>query len=307
MAYRGTTFHGWQQQNPRGTTVGDGSPNANRRTVQSLLSTAVAHVVGHPVSVIGASRTDAGVHAKGQVCHFDTTALQIPVEGLRLAVNAKLPGDVAVLEMEQTRPDFHAIYDAVHKRYQYVVWARSNRNVFMEDLAFHRWLPMDFERMRAAARHFVGEHDFESFARPGHGRETTVRTVTDCQVSRRGPLIVIGVAGKGFLWNQVRIMAGTLVEVGLGRFAPEDIPRILRARDRRDAGSTAPACGLYLQWIQHSDVSLRWPPRPTGTSAARASADVGGGNDRRASEGEATPGALAEPASQLDDDFSPAE
>lgn len=218
---------------------------------------AVSRIVCHPAVVVGASRTDAGVHAKGQVCHFDTTATHIPIEGLRMAINAQLPGDIVIRTIEPTRPDFDSIFDAVHKRYQYAVWTTADRNVFAQDLHFHRWQKLDYDAMGAAVGHFVGEKDFASFCRTGHGRPHTVRTVTECSLHRRGPLLVIAVSGKGFLWNQVRIIAGTLVEIGLGRFAPDDVPRMLAARDRKASGSTAPACGLYLQWIQHSDVSLR--------------------------------------------------
>jgi tRNA pseudouridine38-40 synthase len=251
IAYRGTRFHGWQIQTVSETWKSAHPEGGMLRTVQGVLSEAVSGVVGHPVTVVGSSRTDAGVHAKGQVGHFDTSAVQIPMEGLRRAVNARLPGDIVIREMERVGTEFDAISDAVHKRYQYVVWNAEERPIFMEDLAFHRWQELDVEAMRDAGGRFVGTRDFASFARPGHGRENTIRTVTGCEVSRRGKLLVIGVSGTGFLWNQVRIMAGTLIEVGIGRFRPEDVTLMLEAKDRRAAGQTAPAHGLYLQWIVH--------------------------------------------------------
>lgn len=251
LAYRGTRYHGWQAQTAGPTWKGEVPESGMLPTVQSVVEAALAAVVGHPVAVVGASRTDAGVHAKGQVAHVDTTAVQIPPEGLLRAVNARLPADVVLRQLQAVPAGFDAISHAVHKRYQYAVWNRPLRHVFLEDLAFHRWQRLDLDAMRAAAVHLVGTHDFASFARPGHGREHTVRTVTACDVAERGGLVVIGVAGSGFLWNQVRIMAGTLIEVGLGRFTPDDIPRMLEARDRRAAGQTAPPHGLYLQWIRH--------------------------------------------------------
>lgn len=263
LAYRGTRFHGWQAQTASPTWKGPPLESGQLRTVQAVVQEAIASVVGHPVAVVGASRTDAGVHAKGQVAHLDTTAVQIPAEGLLRAVNARLPGDVVIRRIEPVAPDFDAISHAVHKRYQYALWTRPHRHVFLEDLAFHRWQPLDLDAMRAAAAHFVGTHDFASFARPGHGREHTLRTVTGCEVAARGGLVVIGVSGRGFLWNQVRIMAGTLVEVGIGRFAPSDIPLMLSAKDRRAAGQTAPPHGLYLQWIEHA------PPAPSPDPVSR--------------------------------------
>lgn len=251
VAYRGTRFHGWQSQTTSSTWKGEQPEGGILRTVQGVLNDAFGEVLGHPLKVVGSSRTDAGVHAKGQVGHLDTTATQIPLEGLRRAVNSRLPGDVVIHSIEHVSPRFDAISCAMHKRYQYVVWNTDDRPIFMEDLAFHRWQPLNVEAMREAAAAFVGTQDFASFARPGHGRDTTVRTVTGCEVSRRGKLLVIGVSGRGFLWNQVRIMAGTLIEVGLGRFAAGDVAKMIEAKDRRAAGQTAPAHGLYLQWIEH--------------------------------------------------------
>jgi tRNA pseudouridine38-40 synthase len=202
------------------------------------------------VIVVGSSRTDAGVHAKGQVAHFDSDQTQIPMEGLRRAINHQLPDDILIRDIEPVPSDFDAIFNTVSKRYQYFVWSTPNRNPFISELCWHRWQVLDVPAMRAAAAHLVGEHDFTSFARPGHGRLTSVRLLRECSVSALGPKIVIGLEGSGFLWNMVRIIVGTLVEVGLGQYTPEDIPRMLAARDRRAGGSTAPPQGLYLQWVK---------------------------------------------------------
>jgi tRNA pseudouridine38-40 synthase len=141
----------------------------------------------------------------------------------------------------------------VSKRYQYFIWNSLERNPFFPELCWHRWQELDVAGMREAAKYFIGEMDFKSYCRPGHGRETTVREVLDCSVSKTGTKLVIGIEGRGFLWNMVRIMAGTLVEVGLGRFKPSDIPLTLAALDRRAAGTTAPAHGLFLQWVKTRD------------------------------------------------------
>jgi len=251
LAYRGTRYHGWQRQamteNYRGEPIGEGE---GIPTIQELVSRAVVSVVRHPIQLVGSSRTDAGVHAKGQVAHFDTDMTQIPLDGLRRAVNHALPEDILVRAIEPVSPSFDAIGSTTSKRYQYLVWNTPDRPLFFPDLAWHRWQGLDAAAMRDAARRLVGEHDFASFAKPGHGKMTTIRTILDCDVHARGPKLVIGVEGTGFLWNMVRIIVGTLVEVGLGRYGPAQIDAMLAAKDRQSAGPTAPAHGLYLQWIK---------------------------------------------------------
>jgi tRNA pseudouridine38-40 synthase len=253
ILYRGSRYHGWQQQPALESYGGElPPPGEGIPTIQETLSRAIAQVVGHPVSIRGSSRTDAGVHAKGQVAHFDTTQQNIPAEGLRRAVNHKLPGDILIRSIQQVGPDFDAIHSTLSKRYQYFIWNSLDRPVFFNDLAWHRWQKLDIEEMIRAAAAFVGEHDFASFARPGHGRTSTVRTILSCDVTCRSPKIVIGVEGTGFLWNMVRIIVGTLVQVGLGRFTPEDMATMLAAKSRAVSGPTAPPHGLYLQWIRTS-------------------------------------------------------
>ena len=251
VVYRGTRYHGWQQQPALDSFTGDAPPEGEGiPTIQETLARAIGAVVGHPVSVVGSSRTDAGVHAKGQLAHFETTQSNIPADGLRRAVNHKLPGDLLIREMQQVGPNFHAIRSTRSKRYQYFIWNSHDRPVFFNDLAWHRWQELDVEAMSNAAAVLVGEHDFASFARPGHGRDNTVRTVLACDVASRPPKLVIGIEGTGFLWNMVRIIVGTLVQVGLGRYTRDDVHAMLAAKDRQTSGPTAPPHGLYLQWIK---------------------------------------------------------
>lgn len=251
LAYRGTAYHGWQTQPMMSTYKGTPPPPGHGiPTIQEIVERVVGGVVKHPITLSGSSRTDAGVHAKGQVAHFNTDKTQIPLEGLRRAINARLPMDILVRKIESVPLAFDAISWTLSKRYQYFIWNQEDRPVLFPDLAFHRWQRLDIAAMERAAAALVGTHDFESFARPGHGKEITVRTVLACEISYRSPRLIIGVEGTGFLWNMVRIIAGTLVEVGLGRISAEAIPQILAAKDRRRAGSTAPAHGLYLQWIK---------------------------------------------------------
>lgn len=251
LSYRGTAYHGWQTQgvfaNRMGKVIGNGEPIP---TVQSALIRAVKSVVRHPINLVGSSRTDTGVHAKGQVAHFDTDQLQIPLEGMRRAINSALADDIVVHTIEPVSDTFDAIRSAVRKRYQYAICNTLNRPAFYGDLVWHRWQTLDVAAMRDAAARLVGTHDFESFSKAGHARGSTVRTVFACDVSYRKPKLVIGVEGNGFLWNMVRIMVGTLVEVGQGRAQPDVINEMLIAKSRAAAGPTAPPQGLYLQWIK---------------------------------------------------------
>jgi tRNA pseudouridine38-40 synthase len=253
VAYRGTRYHGWQTQGIHPTWKGPIPPNGEGiPTVQEKLKRCIESVVNHPIVLVGSSRTDSGVHAKGQVAHFDTDKLQIPPEKIRLAVNARLPGDILIREIEPVPDTFHAIRSTIRKRYQYVIWHAKDRPPFFNDLIWHRWLDLDIPAMQKAAAYLIGEHDFASFAKPGHGRDTTVRTIYDCTVSYRAPKLIIGVEGNGFLWHMVRIIVGTLAEVGLKKIDADAIPEILAAADRKRSGSTAPPYGLYLQWIKSS-------------------------------------------------------
>lgn len=260
IAYRGTRYHGWQRQLANELykgpppPVGQGIP-----TIQELLTRAVVSVVGHPINLVGSSRTDSGVHAKGQIAHFETDQLQIPPEGMRRAINHRLPEDILVRSIEPVSQAFSAVGSTISKRYQYFIWNALDRPLFFADLAWHCWEPLDTDAMRIAAARFVGEHDFASFAKPGHKRGSTVRSVHACEISHRSPKLVIGIEGSGFLWNQVRIMAGTLIDVGLRRYAPELITEMLAARDRRVAGPTAQPHGLYLQWIKTSEAAMAEP------------------------------------------------
>jgi tRNA pseudouridine38-40 synthase len=251
VAYRGTHYHGWQTQGVNPTWKGPTPPEGHGiPTIQEKLRRALEDVVRHEVTLVGSSRTDAGVHAKGQVAHFDTDKTQIPIEALRQSVNAKLPGDILIRKVEPVPDSFDAIRSTISKRYQYIIWNVPDRSPFLNDLAWHRWFKLDIQAMQQAAAHLIGEHDFASFAKPGHGRENTLRTIHACSVTSRSPRLIVGVEGSGFLWHMVRIIVGTLLEVGLHRIVPQQIPQILAAKDRATAGPTAPPQGLYLQWIK---------------------------------------------------------
>lgn len=258
LAYDGTEFHGWQKQ-----TGLDGRP---LRTVQGVLELAVRRVVREPVLVVGASRTDAGVHAVGQVAAFTTTGPgQVPLERMPLAINSELPGDVQVMRAETVRDEFDPISDASSKGYAYrIVHGRSHpdrpdsdtrdtRIMVFDRRRVHRcYHALDARAMSVAAAHLVGEHDFIGFAHAAHGRESTVRRVLRCDViEERDDELRIEVAGTGFLYNMVRIIAGTLVEVGRGRIAADTMPDVIASRDRRRAGQTLTPEGLCLMWVRY--------------------------------------------------------
>jgi tRNA pseudouridine38-40 synthase len=247
VAYDGTDFHGWQKQHPPGAPP--------LRTVQGVLERAVREVVREPVNLMGASRTDSGVHARAQVAAF-TSEVRIPAARLVRAINSRLPDDVQVLRARPVRASFDPIGDAVRKGYRY----RIAHGVAFDGVRplFDRHLitavegVLDPARMDAAARHLVGEHDFASLTRSHHGRESTVRTIDECRVTAASRYrLRIDVSGNGFLHHMVRIIAGTLADVGSGRIEPDAIPEILAARDRSAAGPTMRPEGLCLMWVEY--------------------------------------------------------
>ncbi|MBT4768094.1 MAG: tRNA pseudouridine(38-40) synthase TruA [Phycisphaerae bacterium] len=247
VAYDGTSFFGWQKQHP---------PNEDPlRTAQGVLEQAVRAVVREEVSVHGASRTDSGVHAIGQVAAFDTTCA-MDVDRFAPAISSRLPEDIRVVAAEVVPDAFNVIGDVVGKEYAYSV-AFGRREAHQRPL-FDRhhlaWVPwdLDCDVMNRAAASLAGRHDFASFTRLNHGRESTVRTITACEVVFPEPQVaIITVRGEGFLWNMVRILVGTLVEVGAGRRCADSMPAVIEAAERSAAGVTMPPEGLMLNWIEY--------------------------------------------------------
>lgn len=239
IAYDGGEFHGWQWQ--RGV-----------RTVQEEIETVARRVVRQPINLVGASRTDAGVHARGQVAHMRTSCA-IPADNLRRAIGCRLPTDIAIVRVADVPAAFHATRDALRKLYRYRIHNSARRPVEQHAArqSWHVWFPIDVERMQLAADRMAGTRDFAAFASAGSPRSSTIRTVFRVHVQRRPDTVVVDVEGDGFLYNQVRNMVGTLVEVGRGRWAPERIDTILSSGDRQQAGPTAPPAGLSLEWIEY--------------------------------------------------------
>ena len=240
LAYDGTEFHGWQRQ-------------LGVRTVQEDLEHVLQRVLRHPLHTHGASRTDAGVHARGQVATVRTTS-PIPVANLGRAVGHHLPADMALVHASEAPPEFHPSRAALGKLYRYTIFNAVHRpvSVLQGRHAWHVWYALDLDCMRAAAAAMTGTHDFAGFASQGSPRATTVRTVRRIGIRRHVDEILIDVEGDGFLYNQVRNMVGTLFEIGRGHWPPERVGEILAAGDRRLAGATAPAQGLCLQWVRYA-------------------------------------------------------
>lgn len=240
VAYDGTAYNGWQLQ-----------PGA--ATIEGELNSALSRLLCEEIRVIGASRTDSGVHALCNIAVFDTNA-RIPAEKISYALNQRLPEDIRIQKSMEVASDFHPRHCNSKKTYEYRILNREFSLPTRRLYAHFTYVPLDAELMRRGAAYLIGEHDFKSFCATAAVVETTVRTITDVQVERINEEIVIRVSGTGFLYNMVRIIAGTLMEVGRGNYPPEKIAEILDAKDRQAAGPTAPACGLTLVKYEFEDL-----------------------------------------------------
>lgn len=237
VAYDGTNYCGWQLQ-------------SNGVTIEEKLNQALGSLFGEEIRVIGASRTDAGVHSLGNVCIFDTAA-RMPAEKISYALNQRLPDDIVVVDSCEVDAGFHPRFSKSRKTYEYRILNRRfpDPTRRLDTLFFHH--PLQVERMQRAAAYLVGEHDFKSFASVHMQAETSVRTIYACEVKKCGDVICIRVTGNGFLYNMVRIIAGTLIKVGAGDIEPEEMESILTACDRSAAGPTAPAHGLTMIGLEY--------------------------------------------------------
>ncbi|MBV7508840.1 tRNA pseudouridine(38-40) synthase TruA [Bacillus sp. sid0103] len=233
ISYDGSGFSGYQVQ-------------PNKRTVQSVLESVLTKMhKGEAVKVFASGRTDAGVHAKGQVIHFDSP-LQIPEEKWGRALNSLLPEDISVLSVVLEDDSFHARFDAKGKEYRYVLHLSSKRDPFQRNFAYQYPYVLNLNAMERASKFFLGTHDFTSFCAAKTEVEDKVRTIKAIDFTRENQRLTIRFVGNGFLYNMVRILVGTLLEVGSGERSPEDIPIILAHKDRTLSGKTAPGHGLYL-------------------------------------------------------------
>jgi tRNA pseudouridine38-40 synthase len=238
LCYDGSDFHGWQRQ-------------PGLRTVEQVLEDAILHLTGQAAAATASGRTDAGVHALGQVVHFLTSS-QHSCETFERALNALLPRDVRVLDASEMPQAFHATLDARSKRYRYVIDNARIADPFQIRYSWHVPRPLDSARMDRAARALLGRHDFRSFETDWPNRESSVRRVLDLTVERSGSVVTFEVEADGFLYNMVRSIAGTLVLVGSGKRPEEWVGEVLAAESRAQAGPTAPPQGLFLLRVHYS-------------------------------------------------------
>ena len=237
VSYDGTNYCGWQTQ-------------INGITVEEVLNKTLSGLLKEDIRVIGASRTDSGVHALGNVAVFDTES-KIPGDKFSFALNQRLPEDIRIQESCQVADDFHPRFCDTIKTYEYKILNRKFALPTERLYSAFVYYPLDVEKMQMAAAYLVGEHDFKSFCSSGSQVESTVRTITDISVEKHGEMISIRVSGNGFLYNMVRIIVGTLMKIGLGVWEPERMEEILNACDRNAAGPKAEARGLTLVEIRY--------------------------------------------------------
>ena len=237
VAYDGTNYCGWQLQN-------------NGVTIEEVLNKALTDLLKEPVAVIGASRTDSGVHSEGNVAVFDTEN-RMPADKICFALNQRLPDDIRVLQSEEVSPDYHPRKQNCVKTYEYRIMNRKIEIPTMRLYSYFCYFPLDVELMKKGAAYLVGEHDFKSFCTARGQAEETVRTIYSLDVEKSGDLITLRIKGSGFLYNMVRIIAGTLMKVGMGVYPPEHVEKILDARNRNEAGPKAAARGLTLMSLEY--------------------------------------------------------
>lgn len=237
VSYDGTNYSGWQRQE-------------NADSVQARIEKALHALTGQEIGVTGASRTDAGVHALGQTVHFDNPS-HIPADRFCYALNTCLPDDIRVTASCAAAGDFHARFNARGKTYRYLIDNSRHGTAMYRHFMAHIPQPLDAALMDAAAKDLLGEHDFAAFAAAGSVAKTTVREIWRADVQRNGDAIELTVAGKSFLYNMVRIIAGTLIYIGMGKLPPESLKKALETKDRLDLGITAPARGLTLMEVYY--------------------------------------------------------
>lgn len=238
VAYDGTNFAGWQRQE-------------NALAVQEVLENALAELLGREVVLRGASRTDAGVHALGQRAAFFCEEMRIPLEKLPQVLEAHLPAEISVVSAEEVAEDFNPRFHARRKTYVYKFYNAPTANPLVARYAAHVPQTLDIAAMKKAAECFIGRHDFAAFCATGGSAKTTVREIFSCAIEQDGHMVSLKITGGGFLYNMVRIIAGTVLYAGLGKISAGGIPDIIAAKDRKNAGKTMPAHGLTLVEVEY--------------------------------------------------------
>ena len=237
IEYDGTNYHGWQSQ-------------INAIAIQDVISGELKKLMGEKCNLIGSSRTDVGVHALGQVANFITSS-NIPAEKFAYALNSMLPRDIVIKKSEEVDINFHSRFSTMSKKYKYLILNSPQRSALMRNSAVHISRDLDFEAMKTAATCFLGMHDFSAFKSTGSVVKSNERTILDVSLEKKGDMIEFEIIGDGFLYNMVRIIVGTLIEVGIGKIEVEEVTAIIESKDRKRAGKTAPAQGLYLVEVNY--------------------------------------------------------
>lgn len=237
IEYDGSNYAGWQRQ-------------TNASTIQQTIECCLEDITKEKINVIGSSRTDSGVHAKGFVLNFKTES-KIPDRSFREALNSKLPRDIVVLESKEVDLSFHARYSSVGKKYSYTILNAPQPAAIGRQYIYHYKRPLDYIAMSEACGHYIGEHDYSAFRTIGSSVKTTVRNVKDAFLVKENNKIIFMVEADGFLYNMVRIMVGTLIDVGTHKISSKNIPDIIKSKDRNKAGKTAPASGLCLEKVYY--------------------------------------------------------
>ena len=232
IEYDGKDFNGWQKQ-------------PNKLNIQGEIEKAIYNITKEEVDLIGSGRTDAGVHALGQIANFKTNS-NISIEKLPLAINSQLKNSIIIKKAEVVDERFHSRYNAKQKTYRYIINNSKSGTAIYRNLEYCFPIELDVEKMKEATKYFEGEHDFKAFKSSGTSGKNSVRTIYKAIVKKEGERIIIELTGNGFLYNMVRIISGTLLEVGMGKIAPDEIENIIESKDRQKAGKTLPAHGLYL-------------------------------------------------------------
>ena len=237
IEYDGKDFNGWQKQ-------------PNKLNIQGEIEKAIFNIMHEEVDLIGSGRTDAGVHSLGQVANFKVNS-DFPIEKIPIALNSQLKNSIVIKKAEEVDERFHSRYNAKNKTYRYIINNSRTGTAIYRNLEYCYPIELEVEKMKEAAKYFEGEHDFKAFKSSGTSGKNSVRTIYNAQVRKEGERIFIELTGNGFLYNMVRIISGTLLDVGLGKIKPEDIKEIIEKKDRQNAGKTLPAHGLYLVKVEY--------------------------------------------------------
>ena len=239
IEYDGKDFNGWQKQ-------------PNKLNIQGEIERAIKEITGEEVDLTASGRTDAGVHAFAQIANFKTNST-IEAEKFAIAINTKVKKSIRIQKSEEVEERFHSRYNCKQKTYRYVINNSEQGSAIYRNLEYYVPQKLDVEAMKKAIKYFEGEHDFKVFKASGTSSKSSVRTIYKTEIKKEGERILIELTGNGFLYNMVRIISGTLVDVGLGKIKPEDIPEIIKSKDRTKAGKTLPPYGLYLVKVEYEN------------------------------------------------------